>query len=99
MKSLLLGMSSLTETGDLTMDSFRKLTQVASIVMLVLACVLSAHAQVTTGVVRGIVTDPNGAVVPNAKVTVTQKATNVSQTTQTTDTGEYEVRGLLPADD
>src|SRR5438067_1862228 len=32
----------------------------------------AAYAQVTTGNVRGIVTDPNGAVVPNAKVRTTQ---------------------------
>ena len=47
----------------------------------------AAYAQVTTGNVRGIVTDPNGAVVPNAKVTITQKSTNVSTTTQTTGSG------------
>src|SRR5436305_10545978 len=99
MKFRLLRVLSLTRTGDLTMDSFRKLTQAASMFVLVLACVLSAHAQVTTGNVRGTVTDPNGAVVPNAKVTITQKSTNVSQTTQTTDTGDYEIRGLIPADD
>src|SRR5205085_107772 len=99
MKSRLLRMISLTKTGDLTMYSFRQLTQAASMFVLVLACVLSAHAQVTTGNVRGTVTDPNGAVVPNAKVTITQKSTNVSQTTQTTDTGDYEIRGLIPADD
>ena len=81
------------------MYSFRKLTQVASMFVLVLACVLSAHAQVTSGNVRGIVTDPNGAVVPNAKVTITEKATNVSSTTQTTGSGEYEFKNLLPADD
>src|SRR5438067_9749861 len=59
----------------------------------------AAHAQVTTGNVRGIVTDPNGAVVPNAKVTITQKSTNVSTTTQTTGSGEFEFKNLLPAAD
>src|SRR5205085_10449959 len=62
------------------------------------ACVLSAHAQVTSGNVRGIVTDPNSAVVPNAKETITEKATNVSSNTQTTGSGEYEFKNLLPAD-
>src|SRR6266567_8424338 len=58
-----------------------------------------AQAQVTTGNIRGIVKDPNGAVVPNAKVTVTKKSTNISSTTQTTGSGEYEFTNLLPADD
>src|SRR5205085_4480889 len=99
MKSRLLRMISLTKTGDLTMYYFRNITQFARMYVLVLAYVLSAHAQVTSGNVRSIVTDPNGAVVPNAKVTITEKATNVSSTTQTTGSGEYEFKNLLPADD
>src|ERR1041384_5203290 len=65
----------------------------------VITCTLAANAQVTSGNVRGIVTDPNGAVVPNAKVTITQKSTNVSSTTQTTGAGEYEFKNLLPGND
>src|SRR5947209_11583820 len=99
MKFRLLRMVSLTKTGDLTMDSFRKLTQVASMIALVLACVLSAHAQVTTGNVRGTVTDPNGAVVPNAKVTLTQKSTSFTQTAQTSGEGAFEFNNLQPAND
>jgi len=59
----------------------------------------TAQAQVTTGNVRGIVTDPNGAVVPNARVTITKKSTTESKTTQTTGGGEYEFNNLLPGDD
>jgi hypothetical protein len=59
----------------------------------------AAHAQVTTGNVRGIVTDPNGAVVPSAQVTITKKSTNISNTTQTTGSGEFQFTDLLPADD
>jgi hypothetical protein len=81
------------------MDRFRKLAQMASMILLVLTCVLSAHAQVTTGNVRGIVTDPNGAVVPNAKVTLTKKATNNATTIQTSDQGEYQFNNLIPDND
>lgn len=56
-------------------------------------------AQVTSGNVRGVVTDPQGAVVPNAKVTINQKSTNVSAATQTTGGGEFEFKNLLPASD
>src|SRR5438270_3709206 len=81
------------------MNSFRRYMQVLGVALAMLACVLSAHAQVTSGNVRGVVTDPNGAVVPNAKVTITQKSTNVSTNAQTTSAGEFEFKNLLPADD
>ncbi len=80
------------------MASYRKLTQAAGMIMLVLACVLSAHAQSTTGNVRGIVTDQNGAVVPNAKVTLNQKATNTATTVQTGDQGDFAFNNLLVGD-
>src|SRR5437763_7990228 len=84
---------------QMSRHTYQQFTRLAYMLCLALACALAAHAQVTSGNVRGIVTDPNGAVVPNAKVTITQKSTNISQTTQTTDTGDYEIRGLIPADD
>ena len=73
--------------------------RICAALVLVIACALAVSAQVTSGNVRGTVTDPNGAVVPNAKVTITEKSTNVSSTTQTTGSGEYEFKNLLPADD
>lgn len=58
----------------------------------------TAEAQVTTGTVRGVVNDVNGAVVPNAKVTITKKSTNESKTTQTTGSGTFEFTNLLVGD-
>jgi hypothetical protein len=55
---------------------------------------IAAFAQVTTGSVRGVVTDPNSAVVPNAKVTITKRSTNVSTTTMTTSSGQFEFTNL-----
>jgi Carboxypeptidase regulatory-like domain len=81
------------------MEIYRRYLQVIAVAFALLACALSASAQVSSGNVRGIVTDPNGAAVPNAKVTITQKSTNVSQTTQTTGGGEFEFKNLLPAED
>jgi hypothetical protein len=43
--------------------------------------------------------DPNGAVVPNAKVTITQKSTNNPLTTQTSDEGAYQFNNLLVGED
>src|SRR6266700_7185245 len=50
---------------------------------------VSAIAQVDAGAVRGTVTDPTGAVVPNAKVTLTNNATGLSVTAVTGTDGTY----------
>ena len=81
------------------MNSFRKLTHLISATLVVLACVFAAHAQVTTGTVRGTVIDPNNAVVLNAKVTITKKSTNVSNTNQTSGSGQFEFTNLPVGDD
>src|SRR5690242_19806065 len=46
--------------------------------------------------INGTVTDTTGAVVPNAKVTVTNNATNVSRTTNTSSAGSYDITDLIP---
>jgi hypothetical protein len=79
-------------------ESFRRVTQAALTIIVVLAAVIAAQAQVTTGTLRGLVKDPNGAVVPGAKVTVTDQSTGSSQTTQSASGGEFEFTNLLPAD-
>src|SRR5713226_1109727 len=50
---------------------------------------VSAIAQVDAGAVRGTVTDSTGAVVPNAKVTLTNDATGLSTATVTSADGAY----------
>ncbi len=54
---------------------------------------ISAHAQIL-GELKGQVTDPSGAVVSNAHVTLTQLNSGVKQETQTTSTGEYDYTQL-----
>ncbi|MFL6229632.1 MAG: carboxypeptidase-like regulatory domain-containing protein, partial [Pyrinomonadaceae bacterium] len=78
------------------MSNFRKFARALTAALVVIACAMAAHAQVTTGNVRGVVTDPAGAAVPNAKVTLTKKSTNSSQTAQTSAEGEYQFNNLLP---
>lgn len=46
-------------------------------------------AQTITGAVTGTVTDPSGAVIPNVRVTATNTATNIANTTQSNDAGIY----------
>jgi len=67
--------------------------------MLVLALIASTtQAQVTTGTVKGVVIDPNGAVVQNASVTIANKATGEKKTTQTSESGTFEFANLLVGD-
>jgi len=55
----------------------------------------TAHAQANAGI-TGTVTDASGAVVPNAKVTVTNQDTSVATHLITSGAGTYAVRGLNP---
>jgi len=62
---------------------------------LMLAC-LSVWAQANSEL-TGIVTDQTGAVVPDAKITITDPATGFSKTTTSGGTGLYDIPGLNPA--
>jgi hypothetical protein len=62
--------------------------------VVVLALALSTSAQNSTGRLIGTVTDPQGAAIAEAKVTVTNTGTNVSRTTTTDNTGAYQVLDL-----
>jgi hypothetical protein len=62
---------------------------------LILAAV-SGWAQVQTGRISGTVFDPNHASVPNAAITVTNKATGVAQRVVTNEAGAYVVPSLNP---
>jgi hypothetical protein len=56
----------------------------------------AAWGQVQAGRIVGTVTDPNKAVVPNASVTVTNKATNQTLSVKTNTTGDYVITPLEP---
>src|ERR1043166_885749 len=79
--------------------TFRRALPLAYALCLFAACAAAAHAQVTTGNVRGVVTDPQGAVVPGAKVTITKKSSNESRSAQTSGEGEFQFNNLLVGDD
>ena len=63
-------------------------------IFLVLLCGKVSFAQSANATLTGVVTDPNGAVIPNATVTATNKATNLSRTTLTNDEGVYVISSL-----
>src|SRR6202453_1271397 len=66
----------------------------------VLLASLSLFAQTTisTGSIQGTVTDPSGAVVGGAKVTITNKATGQTFATSTSSSGTYASGALTPAE-
>lgn len=57
----------------------------------------AAHAQLYTGSVTGVVTDPSGAVVPSAKITLVDQNKGYSFTAATDPaTGRYLLRSIPP---
>ena len=54
-------------------------------------------AQTETGAITGTVMDPTGAVVPNAKVTLKNAATNAVRSSTTSTSGNYTITNLPPA--
>jgi hypothetical protein len=82
----------------LTLSS-KRLLALASAVALILCLAMPMSAQSSgSGTITGTVTDTTGAVVPNAKVVVTDTDTNVSHDTSSNATGVYVTAFLLPGD-
>lgn len=67
---------------------------VRAVVTLALTLSVGMMAQSERGTIQGTVKDATGAVVPNAKVTVTNTATNVTTVLSSGDTGDYTVPSL-----
>jgi len=57
-----------------------------------------AQSTVATGSIQGSVTDPNGAVVPGATITITNKATGQASKTSSSASGTYSSGALTPGD-
>src|SRR5579875_1561101 len=56
----------------------------------------TSHAQAVYGSIYGTVTDPSGAVVPNATITVIDVAKNTSITVKSNESGGYVAEHLIP---
>jgi hypothetical protein len=65
-------------------------------IAMLLAVSGQARAQAVFGSILGTVTDPSGAVIPNATVTVTDVNKGISQVVKTNATGNFEVTRLIP---
>ena len=64
----------------------------ATLLAAVSVCLLSAQSNQAS--ISGVVTDAQGAAVPNAKVVATSTATDIASTTVTNDTGFYSIPAL-----
>ncbi len=62
-----------------------------SVFVLAWACAAAAWAQVESGTIAGVVRDSSGAVVPGARLVVTNVATKTVRTTETNATGDFSV--------
>ena len=58
----------------------------------------AALAQYDTATVLGTVSDPNGAVLPGSRLTLTNRSTGVNVTRTSNQSGEYQFTGVLPGD-
>ena len=74
----------------------KSILSIAFIFTLVLLGTSSAFAQTHRGSVRGTVSDPNGAVVPGIRITLTDIATGAVRTTDSDDDGNYAFVAVAP---
>lgn len=74
--------------------STSKIKRFSYLAVILLMTAIASFAQSNTGTITGQVQDQNGAVVPNATVTVTNLGTNESRNVQTNDEGFYEAASL-----
>ena len=71
-----------------------KKLQLWMVVLSLVAFAASATAQIQNGQFTGVVTDPSGAAIANAKVTITNMATNLTVSATTNQAGLYTVKEL-----
>ena len=80
-------------------DVTRFVLALLAIAVLFASCAtLYAQSTISTGSIQGTVTDPTGAVVGGAKVTITNKGTGQVITVTTTSAGAYTSGALNPAE-
>src|ERR1051325_7690376 len=97
-KRIVSSKNPLTMRGSLMSTQKRtfSLSTVPAALFCALAFALTAAAQSNKGTITGTITDPNGAVVKDAKVTATNVATGESREGTTNDEGTYTIPALDP---
>ena len=77
-------------------DDMRRFLALAAVLVCALAGRASAQSIGGSGTIQGTVTDPTGATVPQATVTITNRVTNYSQTVTTGDDGAFQLTNIPP---
>ncbi len=80
----------------MTTRSARALFVQLFLIVLLLGCAASAVAQAGRGGINGLVTDPTGAIIPNAAVTAQNAGTGIKVATVSTAAGIYSFVSLAP---
>ncbi len=94
-----LSVAAVSADPETQSGTHRKASLLVKALLFTSLATFSGHAllaQDTTATILGNVTDPSGAALPNAAVTVTNTATNVSVDVKTTESGAYTVPQLGP---
>src|SRR5271155_3203296 len=74
----------------------KQLSRFALHVFAFILATVALPAQITTTTISGVITDPTGAGIPNAQVTVSNTGTGAAHTVTTNVQGAYRI-DLLPA--
>jgi carboxypeptidase family protein len=77
-------------------DDMRRFLALAAVLVCALAGRASAQSIGGSGTIQGTVTDPTGATVPQATVTITNRVTNYSQTVTTGEDGAFQLTNIPP---
>src|SRR5712691_6977809 len=70
----------------------------AVVVILAFSAAATAQTTISTGSIQGTITDPSGAVVNGAQITITNKATGQVISATTNSAGTYASGALLPGE-
>ena len=90
-------MRSLRFQRQVSVDLFRQKLPLLVLALLLIGVISNAaNAQAVYGSISGTISDPQGASITGASVTVTNLAQNVTTTAKTNDSGFYEVTHLIP---
>ena len=80
---------------SLDQNPFTKCRQVFAVAALsALLCLAPSIQAQSSGEITGVVTDPSGAIIPSAKVTVTNRATGQTRTATSNSSGIFDFPGL-----
>lgn len=78
-------------------QALRSLKAIFAVGVLSVGLIRASSAQTTNGLVTGTVSDPTGAVVAGATITVTDLGTNLTRSAKTDERGYYVIPQLPPA--